>query len=106
MRRRQDFADYSAVGLVVVAQSSEIEQCGPDVGFVYPCTGGSASGHGGLAAVGPGRARTSIGGRPVQTDCLDPWSYKAQVVGVDLGRIVTVVPGKTRVLGHAWAHAV
>ena len=54
-----------------------------------------------LAAVRAGRVRAVGRARAVQAQVLDAGTDEADVVGVDLGRVVAVVPGETGVLRHA-----
>src|SRR5262245_56852301 len=99
----QVLGDDPAVGFVVVLQPGQVQQGGTDVGLVGPGAGGAAAGHGDLPAVRPGGARPVGGGRAVQAEMGDAGPGDAEPVGVDLGGVVTVVPGEARVLGDARA---
>src|SRR6185437_5975139 len=55
----------------------------------------------GLAAVGASGVRAVAGSVAVQAEMPDPGPGKADIVGVDLGRVGTVIVGETSALSDA-----
>src|SRR4029077_6423985 len=93
VRAGQDLADDPAVVLVVVLQAGQVDQRRADVGLVHPGALGAAVNHFDLAAVRAARVRAVGRGGAVQTQVLHAGAGQAEVVGVDLGGVVTVVVG-------------
>src|SRR3984957_935504 len=101
VRAGQNLGYDPAVVLVVVLEPGQVHQGRADVGLIGPGAGGAAVDDLDLAAVRAGRVRAVGRARAVQAQVLDPGSGQADVVGVDLRRVVAVVPGEPGVLRHA-----
>src|SRR5215469_18082051 len=100
VRAGQDLRDDSAVGLVVVPQPGEVHDGRPDIGLIHPRAWQVLVGHLDVAAVWARRG-DGVGSRPVQPQVLDPRPNEADVVGVDLGGVVAVIPGESGALRDA-----
>src|SRR5215472_18975647 len=94
VRRRQDLADDTPVALVVILQPGEVQDGRPDVGLVRPRAGEVVVSHDRLTTVGARGRRAFSRARAVHAELLHARPDEPYVVGVDLGGVVTVIPGK------------
>src|SRR5271165_6185 len=101
VRAGQDLGDHPAVMLVVVPEAGQVHQRGPDVGLVGPRAGGAAVRDHFLAAVRPGGIRALVRRQALEPELPDAWPDEADVVRVDLGGVVAVVPRVLVVDRHA-----
>src|ERR1022692_3713783 len=93
--------DHPPVVLVVVPQPGQVHHSRPDVGLIGPRPAQMRLGDRDLAAVRAGRARARASRGTIQAELTDTWPDESDVVGVDLGGVITVIPGKPGVLAHA-----
>ena len=78
---------------VVVPQAGQVHQGRPDIGLVGPRSRQVRLRDSDLATVGTRRAGSLVRLVAVQAQVLDARTHVSDVVGVDLGGIVAVIPG-------------